>query len=852
MEDFVGENSLKRIAPIAVRAMQEAIEEAGGREVFFVGIPDTTGRVGEVRVSARGHATAVPALFQGLKAREIVLHNHPSGDLEPSEADLDLASIYSAHGHGVFIVDNAVTRVYVVIEPFLPDVSTPLALEEMRQAFAPAGDLARSLPQYEVRSQQTRMVEAVAEAFNRDGVAVVEAPTGVGKTMAYLLPAVLWAVRNKERVVVSTRTINLQEQIMHKDVPLLQRALKEKFSCCLVKGRSNYVCLRRFERAFSEASLFDDADLKAQLHALGEWIEKTEDGSKADLPFVPDRELWGRVCSEADSCNLGRCPDPKKCFVGRARREVARADVIVTNHHLLFSDIAIKREVGDFNALAVLPSYKRVIFDEAHNIEDSATEYFGVAATQIGALATFSRFFRTERGRERGLVPLIALKLMRECPQVSVPEYEALQKLLYDRLLPELSTAREATIQAFAAIRDVTAQRCGQIGRDIKWRLTLEVLAMPQVRRTHEQYVLPAVHALRDFVKIAGEVLGKLERIQPTEDQRESPLTTEIMQFAAYRQRLETLANTLAESTSEELQPNTVRWIEIDAKVDTSVRIARCPLEVGKPLAEWVYENLKTVVMTSATLTVQQEFRYFFERLGLDLLDSNRIETIMLDSPFDFEHQAMLCIPSDMPDPADPKFQDDTVECLRLTLEITRGHAFVLFTSFVALEYAYRRLANWLQAQGITPLQQGQATRTQLLDRFRSEPSSVLFATDSFWEGVDVAGDALQCVILPKLPFRVPTEPILQARAEAIEAAGGNAFTQYSVPQAVIKFRQGFGRLIRRRSDRGVVIVLDRRILTKYYGKTFLRSLPDLKVVKGPRRGVFMALQQFFERNEEE
>jgi ATP-dependent DNA helicase DinG len=852
MEALAGEEILKRVAPEAARQLSEAIGEAGGNEVFFAGALDPAGRIGEARVCARGNESAVTALFETLNVRDVVIHNHPGGDLRPSEADLELASVYSTHGHGVYIIDNEVTRVYVVVEPFLPEEQTPLELDELQEFLSPSGPLARRLPGFEVRQQQHRMMARIAHAFNQDGLAVIEAPTGVGKTLSYLLPAARWAMRNRERVVISTRTINLQEQIVFKDIPLLQRCLDETFSACLVKGRSNYICLRRLNRAFAEAELFEDQYLRDQLVQIAEWAEKTEDGSKADLQFVPAREIWERVCSEGDTCGMSRCPDQKKCFVTRARRQVAKADLIVVNHHMLFSDLAIKMEAGDFTSMAILPAYRRLIFDEAHSIEDSATEYFGVNATRLGALNTFGRFYRMDRGRERGLLPLIRLRLMRDCPFLPVKEFESIQEFLDAKLLPSLSVARTAAEAAFSALRELAACRCGQIGGDIKWRLTEKELAEEAVRRTHRDFVMPAVDGTRRLAAHAGRLLRILRELNPPPDAEEPPLQTEIMQLRAYTGRLERMANALAESTSEELAENTVRWIEISARNDKLVRVVRCPLEVGGPLAESLYDNMKTVVMTSATLAVRQRFDYLCKRLGLDRADQDRLETEMLDSPFDFANQALLCVTGDVVPPNDKGFLDESAECVRRAIRITKGSAFVLFTSFYALDYTWKKLEKELRALGITPLRQGETTRTRLLDRFRRDTASVLFATDSFWEGVDVAGESLQCVILPKLPFRVPTEPIQEARAEAIEAAGGNPFMEYSVPQAVMKFRQGFGRLIRRQSDRGVILVLDQRMITKYYGKIFLESIPEVRVIRGPKKGIFTALEKFFNREEAE
>lgn len=828
--------------------MRQEIQETGGREVFFAGALNAQGLVERVRVCARGSDAAVPAFFEGLQPRDVILHNHPTGGIEPSNPDLEVASICGNNGHGVYIVDNLVNRVYVVVEPFLDKEVNKLDPVNLAAVFRPNSKMARVLPQFEVRPQQTEMMEIVARAFNHDGMAVIEAPTGVGKTLAYLLPAVEWSVSNRERIVISTRTINLQEQIALKDVPLLRQCLDRKFSAVLVKGRQNYLCRRKLARALSEATLFEEDDNQAGLKALAAWAEKTEDGSRSDLPFMPSRDVWESVCSEVDTCSGSRCPTAKTCFVMRARREVAKADLIIANHHILFSDLNVKKDIGDFSSLAVLPAYRRVIFDEAHSIEDSATEYFGIEATRNGAYALLGRFQRRERVHEHGLLPFIKAKLIKEIRWLRPDDKESLLDLIDNQLLPGVAGLREALNTAFNALRSLAAEKCGQIGRDIKWRLTDKELADPELREIHAVYVLPAVEEIRTFMTQCNVLLERLKRVKPAPEDLETPFLTEAMELQGYRARLETMAAALSEATSQELQSNTVRWIEIDSADARIVRVVRCPLDVGQCLADWVYGNLKTVVMTSATLTVQQSFDYLFSRIGLNLVDRDRIETAVLSSPFNFDRQALLCIAGDIASPEDKRYLEETVDAVRHVLGITRGHALVLFTSFYAMDFVHRRLETELQKNGITPLKQGGAARTQLLDRFRKDIASVLFATDSFWEGIDVAGEALQCVIVPKLPFRVPTEPIQQARAEAVDAAGGNSFMTYTVPQAVIKFRQGFGRLIRRRSDRGTIVVLDRRILTKYYGRVFLDSLPGVPVVKGVRTQVFKALEEFYKQ----
>jgi ATP-dependent DNA helicase DinG len=831
--------------------MQQAIEETGGREVFFAGTVGPKGLVEEVRVCARGNEGAVPALSAAVKTGEVVIHNHPSGDVSPSDADLRLATLFSHLGNGVFIVDNALSRVYVVVEPFLSTEKQKLDPTQLLRVFEPGGRLSKAVPQFEARPQQAAMMEAVTRCLNDDQAAVIEAPTGVGKTFAYLLPAIQWALKNRERIVIATKTINLQEQLIQRDIPVLARCLREKFTAVLVKGRHNYLCRRKLERALSEAQLFDDEGQRRELNAIAEWAEKTEDGSLSDLPFVPARETWERLCSESDTCSFAHCPNPAKCFIGRARREVSKADIIVANHHMLFSDLALKKEAGSFTALGVLPAYQRVVFDEAHNIEDSATEYFGAEASRGGAMGLLNQFVRSERGHERGLLPYLKLKLMRENIPASREIMDGLFDLIDEEVLPALTACRESLLALFDVLRAYVAERCGQVGRDIKWRLTEDILADPELRRIHAEQVLPAVEVLYSAVRLCVTLYERLCALPPPDDGRESPIASEILQLNAFCNRLARMGAVLAEGTSPELAPNTVRWIEIDAKNDRFFRIARCPLEVGEALSEWLFGNLKSVVMTSATLSVGRSFDYLHNRLGLDRVIDRHIENHLLDSPFDFRKQALFAIPTDIALPDDKGFLDEVVKHVRAAVRITGGHAFVLFTSFYALDYVHRRLDEEFRALGIRPMKQGEATRTRLLDEFRSAPSSVLFATDSFWEGVDVAGEALQCVIVPKLPFRVPTEPIQEARAEAISEAGGDSFMDYSVPQAVIKFRQGLGRLIRRKTDRGAVLVLDRRIVTKRYGRVFLDSLPEMRMVQGPSRGVYAALDKFFKQESE-
>lgn len=841
-----GEAALDRITQTAAEKIRRDIIQTGGREVFFAGTLNPQGVIDSVRVVARGNEGAVPALFEGLKTNEVVIHNHPSGNVAPSEADLQLASIFSFQGHGVFIVDNDVSRVYVVVEPLIQQDEKKLVPDALCSLLAQGSRLSNELPRFEIRHQQYQMMAVVARAFNDQKIAVIEAPTGVGKTLAYLIPAILWSRQNGERVIISTRTINLQEQIMYKDIPLLHKCLGVSFEAVLVKGRNNYLCRRRFARVVSEKDLFENETDAHVLSALSDWLENTQDGSLADLPFVPPRDLWTEICSEADTCRGTTCPDIEKCFVNRARKAIAKADILVVNHHMLFSDLAIKKELGRFSALAVLPAYQRVIFDEAHSIEDSATEFFGEETSRNTLLSLLGRIVRVEKQRERGLLPFLRMKLIREATPDNEDTINKILSFIDHSLYPFVSVVREVVRDTFDRVRNFVSQRTEVIGREIKLRLTPEMLKEPELRSIYEMSVLPTTEQLGRCGLLCLDLVERLKDLRTAEPStKESPYVAEILELQSYADKLKKLATFLSTVLNEELPDGVVRWIEIDGKNTNTVRLAQCPIELGHLLADWVYDNLKTAVMTSATLSVRQEFSFFRKRVGLSLLNREKCEFHILPTPFNFQTQALLCMATDLVEPNDPRFLEESAQCMRDILSITRGHALILFTSFYALDHTYMKLEPFLKARGILPLKQGDDTRTRLLDRFREDVSSVLFATDSFWEGVDVAGEALQCVIVTRLPFRVPTEPVLEARAEAIDAAGGNSFLEYTIPQAVIKFRQGFGRLIRRKTDRGSVIVLDKRITGKYYGKAFLESLPGIKMVQGSTEKILAALREF-------
>jgi ATP-dependent DNA helicase DinG len=828
----------KHFTDDALLLMRHEIAAAGGNEVFFIGRTNVDGIVFEAETIARGSKVAVPAIMSRASGGDVVIHNHPSGDLTPSPADMDIASVAGNQGIGFAIIDNRCTRCYQVVAPYTEKKGELLSLDEIGRIFAADGMMAH-LKGYEQRDEQLRMAFAVAEAFNGDRVTLVEAGTGTGKSLAYLIPAVLWAVRNNERVVVSTNTINLQEQLIKKDLPFLARNSQVEFKAVLVKGRSNYVCLRKLEHAEAEPSLFPD-EHSAELTTIIEWSHATQDGCRSDLAFTPHRNSWEEVCCEADQCGRSKCKHFGRCFFYRARRESSSARVLVVNHALLLSDIVLRKETG-YDATAILPPFTRLIFDEGHHLEDVATDHFSLIIARSGILKQLHRLV-PQKSNRAGLLTIISSRITRDLPESEEGLYAELSGLLESRLLPkahDLAALTERTMDWLALAMEHDAG--GPAGRERKLRITLEIEQKPLWREIHTRLHALAT-ALNDYTSALRTLLRRSEELP--EKLREK-LSDQLLDTGGIEGRLQAMADGLLFFIAE--AEGYCRWIETKTGGrGVQARLCAAPLDISAQVKEALLDRLKTVIVTSATLTVGGEFDYLKKRTGFGLLPKERLTELRLTSPFDYASQVFAAIPEDMPEPTSPGYREALEDHILKAVSISRGGAFILFTSYDLLNHVYSALAPELARLGLSALKQGETGRHALLARFRKDRNAVLFGTDSFWEGVDVKGEALRLVIIARLPFQVPTEPVQQARAEKIKADGGDSFRDFSVPQAVIKFRQGFGRLIRSRDDRGAVLILDRRVINKGYGRIFLRSLPETEIVKGDSGDIFMKMEEFF------
>jgi len=639
----------------------------------------------------------------------------------------------------------------------------------------PRGAVAKLWPDFESRPEQLDMAKAVADAIDNEHHLMVEAGTGVGKSFAYLVPAIQAVTSKKDfRVVISTNTINLQEQLVHKDIPFLQSVFSEPFKVSLVKGRGNYLSLRRLRTSQQKSlAMFPEISLATQLNEVGKWSRRTADGSRADLGFAPSPAVWDAVESDSGNCLGKACPDNARCFYFKARRGIHSSQILIVNHALFFSDLALRQEGAN-----MLPDYDAVIFDEAHTIEDVAADHLGLQITQGGLDYQLNKLL--SQRQTKGILTALG-------------DNESMKQV--DR-------ARFAAEQFFQNVR-MWAERAGP--------------------RFNGRVREPGV-----FADLVGEELTKLAshlmRLAAQHSSEEDK-----MELTSPAARLAGVAGSVDAWVNQKL-PDQVYWIEQQGGAHPRVSLASAPINVGEILKKQLFDKVPTVVATSATLSSggKRGFELHQNRLGM-----TDAKTLHLGSPFDYRRQVQLHLCREMPDPSSltQQYEQEVIRRLPETIRRTEGRAFVLFTSYQFLQRAAAGLRPWCQQEGYTLFVQGDGLPPgKMLSEFRTAKRPVLLGVDSFWQGVDVKGEALSQVVITKLPFAVPDRPLTEARIQKIEEEGGKAFFDFQIPQAIIKLKQGFGRLIRTKTDTGVVTLFDPRVMSKGYGKQFLAALPECDV----------------------
>ena len=671
------------------------------------------------------------------------------------------------------------------------------------------GPLSKLSDSFEERPVQVELLEKIVKALNENKIAVFEAGTGVGKSYSYLIPSALWALLNHEKIIVSTGTINLQQQLCEKDLPAVEKIIGKKFKYVLMKGRQNYICMRRLNDAASILDLFEGET--EELKKIAEWAQNSDTGSKSDLTFMPSESVWTKVNSESDACMGKKCPFFGECFVMKVRKEAASANLIIVNHHLLFADIESRLSGAGYEDAAVLPPYRHIIFDEAHGIENAATSFFSESVNRFKLNKLINQMYRHRKNSESG--HLCSLAILSSNEEKAGEAFDVTNKIKLAMTNVEIASKDLLQNEYTMRLYDATARNFGPL-----------LVAIGELTR-----------ALGSFTGIVREVMEGID-----EDDKDAPCYYESKVILRH---LESYVILLKNFSVWDEKRDDVFWIQkrrlppdmVQNAGDAEyVILTQTPLDISHLMNEGVFEPMESVICTSATLKTGRDFSYWMRRTGVSLAGEERIIKGEFPSPFPYNKNMLFAVPSDAPLPDNIQFQQYVEMALPRLIQAAAGRTLVLFTSYESLKSAYRTTVASMPGFPGRVMKQGDDDNAKLLEAFKKENESVLFATDSFWQGVDIPGESLSQVIIVKLPFTVPNDPVFVARAEAIEKRGGSSFMELSVPEAVIKFRQGIGRLIRRSDDKGVVVVLDRRIYEKKYGSIFIASMPDCKKVYEP------------------
>ena len=794
-----------------IERIKVEIKNAKGNEVFFRGIPDSEGMVVDIEVIARGNESSVAALLNKMRKNEVIIHNHPSGVLIPSDEDVTISSMYGDVGGASYIVNNDVDDIYVIV-PLKEFIKI-----NIDDYFGENGIIHKTFKKFEPRKEQYEMAKYIEESVNENKKLLIEAGTGTGKTIGYLLPTLLYAIENNLKVIVSTNTINLQEQLINKDIPLLKKILGKDFSYQIVKGRGNYLSkrkLRNVDISELESDTEKEKEEKALIRNLLEWDENiTETGDRSELKYEVPLSVWEKVNSEVDMCKGVKCPHYSECHFFKARKNISDANLLIVNHHMFFADLSIRNQTGFYTNYSILPNYDIVVFDEAHNIEDTARNYFTFEATKISFGRLMGNIFnRRATGSNNAGALMRALAYLNE--SLDQETYVKIDEMR-DVIVKELNDFYDTGIDIFDKFMAMFSQ---EDAREIKVKLDEKVL------RNNSRWQEIKL-ANQKFKEIYGNLVLQINKfLNFVGNLNLEDKEGYIFDFSKYYERLKKYYKNF-EFIIEAKEDGFVYWVNITS-VRSNVKLYATPYDISDELNENLLTKLDRMIFTSATLAVDRRFDYYKKSIGLKKEKKSKILEKIIKSPFNYEKQMKVYIPTDALEPTNLEFLNDLEDFIKESIKATKGHCFLLFTSYSMMNYLYNKIVRTFSKNEYTIIRQNDYPRHEMIEIFKHSKNPILLGTDSFWEGVDVQGEQLKSVIIVKLPFKVPNDPVTESIIEDIKNNGQNPFNDYQVPQAVIKFKQGIGRLIRSKTDYGNIIILDNRIIKKYYGRKFLETLP--------------------------
>ena len=803
-----------RFSEESLQTIKKYLEEHNNKSMIFKATFDEDEKIQKPFFLSLYKKKSFEETLTKVGKNEVVIRTTKPNQLYPSDMELELSEeLYTRRNIAYCLLSSDLDDFY-----FVQDIDR-IFLEEIdiENYFAKDGILAKEIKGFEYREEQEEMAQYIQDAINEDRKIIVEAGTGTGKTLAYLIPSIKWAVTNKKKVIIATNTINLQEQLLLKDIPLAKSIIKDEFSYVLVKGRNNYVCKRLFNELVLGKSIDIETfsmEAREQIEYILKWGNKTKTGDKAELPFEVYPDVWELVQSTTELCLGKKCPYRKECFYMKTRMEKMEADILISNHHVFFADLNVRAETDFDSEYLILPRYDMVIFDEAHNIESVARSYFSVEVSKISFTRLLNRIYQKKNKRKKEKSALIRVE-----DTVDEKNLEDSEQYIYllNTLKEEISILQNIGDEYFDEIRKIY-----ETNTEAPIKKSLNNFEMTKSR------FLENLREKKDiFQSKLADFLNLMMSFNNVIDE-EKDKNPEVINFNNHLKMFKAYIDSFKFINSFE-DDNYIYWLDINSK-RTNVILTATPLNIAQKLSTVLFDNLDRLVFASATIVVNGNFDYFKKSLGLD--EEDCIEAI-IKSPFDYDEQMSVYIPSDIQDSENINaFVSDASKFILNILLKTNGKAFILFTSYTMLNQIYYSISKKLKDKGFEVFLHGDKPRSQIIKEFKEAENPILFGTTSFWEGVDVQGENLSNVIITKLPFLVPTDPVVSAISKKIEEDGGNSFMDFQLPEAIIKFKQGVGRLIRKKTDSGNIFILDNRILKKRYGSLFINALPSQKNIK--------------------